>query len=130
MKTQYIALHILFFLVLHIHAFGQTAEKQLIGRWKHADVVDAIGVHVTLDIKPFDLILSKDHHYEMTSEGAQAKGSWSVQDDILLLNREATQQEVKTQKLYIRKVTKDSLVVEVKDFKVTGGFNIVMRKEK
>jgi hypothetical protein len=131
MKTLYSTLTFLFLFMLQVNAFGQTTEKQLIGHWKHVDVVDAIGVHVTLDIKPFDLTLSKDHHYEMTGEGARAIGSWSLQDDVLLLNRAVEpQQEVRVQKLYIHKATADSLVVEVKDFKVTGGFNIVMRKEK
>ncbi len=117
------------FLLIHAQGLAQSKEQQLIGNWKHADVVNRLGAHVTIDLKPFDLYLFKDHHFEMTSEGMTATGTWSLKKETVLLNIAPTvTREGRVQKLYIDKLTKESLVVEVKDFEITDGLLIVMHR--
>ena len=116
---------------IYTQTLSQSTEQRLIGSWKHADVVNLVGAHTSIDLKPFDLKLSKDHRFEMAGEGMVSTGKWSCNKKLLLLNVAPTaDREARTQKLYVTKVTSDTLIVEVKDFEVPGGLLIVMRRKK
>ncbi len=131
MKTSATFLAFLLFFFINLQGFAQHSEKQLVGSWKHYDVVDRLGAHVTIDLKPFDLTLRKDHRFVMTGQGMVSKGSWFLKKEVLELNIEPTyDRNARTQKLYIEKLSSDMLTVEIKDFEVTGGLIIVMHRVK
>ena len=131
MKIHTTLLALLLFFITNLQGFAQHNEKQVTGSWKHYDVVDRLGAHVTIDLKPFDLKLSKDHRFEMRGEGMVAKGTWSLNKEVLQLNVAASgDRAARVQKLYIEQLSQDVLTVEIKDFEVTGGLIIVMHRTK
>ncbi|MDF2454068.1 MAG: hypothetical protein K0R51_61 [Cytophagaceae bacterium] len=131
MKTSTTIFTFLLFFLINLPTFAQHSEKQLVGSWKHYDVVDRLGAHVTIDLKPFDLTLRKDHRFVMTGQGMVSKGSWFLKKGVLELNIEPTyDRNARTQKLYVEKLTNETLTVEIKDFEVTGGLIIVMHRMK
>jgi hypothetical protein len=120
----------LLFCFIHLSVLAQT-DKQLVGSWTHADVVNRLGSHVSVELKPFDVQFYKNHRFEMNSEGMHAKGTWSLNNSVLILNvAPADDREGRIQKLYIEKLDHDSLITEVKDIEMTGGLMIVMKRSR
>jgi hypothetical protein len=131
MKVHYILPVLLLLLSFNLCSFGQYREQHLIGSWKHYDVINHVGAHITIELEPFDLTLSKNHRFEMTGTGMVSTGSWSLKNDLLLLHVEPTaDRDAREQKLYINKLTTDVLTVEIKEFNVPGGLLIVMNRKK
>lgn len=131
MKTFAIRFVFLLFFFINLSAFAQHSETQLAGSWKHYDAVDRLGAHVTIDLKPFDLILRKDHRFEMRGEGMVSTGTWALKKEMLQLNISASgDRPARIQKLYIEKLNDEILTVEIKDFEITGGLIIVMHRVK
>ena len=131
MKNRLIIIAHLLFLCVGLWSFNLYSDKQVLGSWKHYDVVNRLGAHATIEIDPFDLILSKDHHLEMTGGGMKSTGTWSLKNDVLQMNIAATgDRAARIQKLYVSNVTKEILTLEVKDFEVPGGLLIVMHRMK
>lgn len=131
MKKRYTVLVLLLFISFSLLSFSQYSEKQVVGSWKHYDVINRLGAHATIELEPFDLILSKDHHLEMTGGGMKSVGTWSLKNDLLQLNIVPSGDRAgRIQKLYINKITEDTLIVEIKEFEVPGGLLIVMHRVK
>jgi hypothetical protein len=119
------------FIWLQLPAMAQFSDQQLIGHWKHHDVTNKLGTHVTIDLKPFDLTLSKDHHFVMSGEGMLGKGTWSLHKNVLTLNiAPSADVEGRVQKLYLSSLSADTLVFEVRDFEITGGLMIVLKRKE
>lgn len=131
MRNRFTLLANLVFISFGLFSFELYTDKQVLGSWKHYDVTNRLGAHATIELEPFDLMLSKDHHFEMTGQGMRSTGTWTLKNDLLTLDILASgDRPARVQKLYISKVEPDVLIVEVKDFEVPGGLLIVMHRMK
>ncbi|MDB5272309.1 MAG: hypothetical protein JWO58_676 [Chitinophagaceae bacterium] len=120
---------VIFVLMNSMSVYGQIAESKMVGYWKHVDMLNKSEINVTIDIKPFDLKLFKDHRFEMIGNRVKVKGTWALEDSTLvLIDPTKGEREFTIQKLHVLKADGKTLEFTVNNFDVTGGLKILLKK--